>query len=154
MTPMATLGIAIRLWLWAAALRPLKHVLPLDALVRLAHTSRRTRGGRRREFERVLERYLASQARFPRRAPGNCLERSLGAYRMLCTVNADPTLIVGLKRTASGLIGHVWVLVDGRALAERPEDVSMYTPVVAFDSSARQRAFGGSPAMPVGIRFA
>ena len=89
-----TAGIALRLWAWAALLRPLKHVVPLGTLVRLAHT-RPTIRPRSAEFERRLETYLAAKGAFPQRAPANCLERSLGAYRMLCAANAGPTLCRG-----------------------------------------------------------
>lgn len=147
-----TAGLAIRMWGWAALLRPLKRVVPLGTLVRLAHTRSRTRL-RSLEFERRLEAYLEATASFPDRAPANCLERSLGAYRQLCAANAAPTLVVGLRRSDTlGVEGHVWVVVDGRALAER--DVTSYTPVLTFDSDARQHASGGSAATLSGIRFA
>ncbi|MBK5295883.1 MAG: lasso peptide biosynthesis B2 protein [Vicinamibacteria bacterium] len=147
-----TAGIAIRLWGWAALLRPLKHVMPLGTLVRLAHTRPPVRP-RSLEFERRLEIYLAATGTFPRRAPANCLERSLGAYRMLCAANAVPTLVVGLRRSdALGVEGHVWVVVDGRPLAER--DVTAYTQILTFDADARQHASGGSAAMLSGVRFA
>jgi Transglutaminase-like superfamily len=155
MTPVSQLTVAVRLWIWAALLRPLKYLLPLDSLVRLAHVRVVANAPRSREFEHALEGYLASTDRFPRRAPGNCLERSLGAYRLLCAANASPTLMVGLKRsTASQVQGHVWVVVDGRALAERPENVSTYTTIVAFDSHGRQEPAGGSTGALAGIRFA
>lgn len=149
-----TVRIAASLWTWAALLRPLKHVMAFDALVRLVHTAPR-RDAREPAFERSLERYLASRSRFPRRAPGNCLERSLGAYRLLCAAGAEPTVVVGLKLGAAGAIrGHVWVLVDGRVLAEQPADVAAYTPVVRFDADARQHASGVPSGIPAGIRFA
>lgn len=150
---MTHLRIACRLWTWAVALRLLKHVVPLDRLVRLAHPVIRHTSSRERGFERVLEQYMASRRRFPARAPANCLERSLGAYRLLCTAGAEPILVVGLKRLPEALLGHVWVVVDGRALAERPEDLSTYTPVVTFDSRARQHPAGGG-GLTAGMKFA
>lgn len=147
-----TAGIAIRMWGWAALLRSLKHVLPLGTLVKLAHTRSRTQD-RSHEFERRLEAYLEATASFPDRAPANCLERSLGAYRQLCAANAAPTLVVGLRRSERrGVEGHVWVVVDGKALAER--DVTPYTQILTFDSDARPHASGGSAATLSGIRFA
>jgi hypothetical protein len=149
-----TVGIAFRLWAWAALLRPLKYAVPLATLVRLAHT-RPGAQGRSPEFERRIEAYLDAPGRFPRRAPGNCLERSLGAYRLLCAANAEPTLVVGLRQSDRlGVEGHVWVVVDGRALAERPGLVTTYTQILTFDPDARQHSSRGSAASLAGIRFA
>jgi len=149
-----TVGIAVRLWGWAALLRPLKYAVPLATLVRLAH---RRPGARARspEFERRVQAYLCTSGSFPRRPPGNCLERSLGAYRLLCAANAAPTLVVGLRRSdALGVEGHVWVVVDGRPLGELPGEVATYTQVLTYDSDARQHPSGGSAALLAGIRFA
>ena len=149
-----TMSIAIRLWAWAALLRPLKYALPLATLVRLAHTRRR-RPSRSVAFEGKLEGYLLASGSFPRRPPFNCLERSLGAYRLLCRANARPTLVVGLRRSdALGVEGHVRVVVDGRPLAERTADVATYTQILTFDPDARQEPSGGSAAKLAGIRFA
>jgi hypothetical protein len=149
----STAAVAVRFWAWAALLRPLKHVLPLGRLVRLAHT--RPRSGRSGEFERRVETYMTAHGTFPRRAPGNCLERSLAAYRMLCAAGAAPTLMVGFRRGVSDdVLGHVWVVVDGRPLAERPDRVSTYTPILSYDADGRPHATGGGPASLSGIRFA
>ena len=150
-----TVVIAFRLWTWAALLRPLKYAVPLATLVQLAHTRAGARG-RSLEFERRIEAYLDATGRFPRRAPGNCLERSLGAYRLLCAANAGPTLVVGLRQSDTlGVEGHVWVVVDGRPLAERPSLVSTYTQILTFDPDGRQHSSStGSAASLAGIRFA
>jgi len=145
--------IAVRLWWWAAMLRVLKQILPLSTLVRLMH---RRAGNRRRSgaVERRLETYLDMAGPFPFRAPGNCLERSLGVYRMLCGLNAAPELVIGFRHSAEKRVeGHVWVTVDGRALAETPESVSTYTTVVTFDADARRRGASGFDAMLTQIRF-
>lgn len=149
----ATLRIAVALWTWAAALRPLKHLLAFESLVKLVHPRRLS--GRDASIERGIERYLASTAAFPRRAPANCLERSLAAYRLLCANGANPTLVIGLKHGAEGsLHGHVWLTIDGRVLAEPPDVVASYTPLVSFDASARQHPSGSRGRVPAGIRFA
>jgi len=149
-----TVGIAFRLRTWAALLRPLKYAVPLATLVQLAHT-RAGAQGRSLEFERRIEAYLEATGRFPRRAPANCLERSLGAYRLLCAANAAPTLVVGLRQSDTlGVEGHVWVVVDGRPLAERPSLVSTYTQILTFDPDGRQHSSRGSAASLAGIRFA
>jgi hypothetical protein len=132
--------IAGRMWGWAAALRVLKRVVPLEKLVRLMHP-RSSAVERSQAFEAALEAYMSTTATFPFRAPGNCLERSLGAYRLLCARSASPELVIGVRYTPERAVeGHVWVRVDGRALAERPEDVQSYTAVVTFDASGKQHA--------------
>ena len=154
---MTTLGIGVRLWFWAAMIRVLKRVVPIRTLVRLAkpgsdqgQTGVRPgsdRGHLARTDERLEERlraYLQSKGRFPFRPPSNCLERSLGAYRLLCGVAADPELVVGVRRSPErGVEGHVWVTAGGRVLAERPEDLATFTPIVTFDANARQRTTAG-----------
>ena len=150
---MSTTGIAARLWTWAAILRVLKHVVPLGTLVRLMHA--RPARSRSADLEHRLEGYMAASGTFPRRAPGNCLERSLAAYRLLCRASASPTLVVGFRHSASRTVeGHVWVVVDGRALAERPDSVATYRPAIAFGPDGCQRPADGSPGLPAGIRFA
>jgi hypothetical protein len=146
--------IAVRMWAWAAALRVLKRVVPLKKMVRLVHpgTSALERSP---EFEHALETYMSTTAAFPFRAPGNCLERSLGAYRLLCARNAHPELVIGVRYTAKQAVeGHVWVRVDGRALAERPEDVQSYTAVVTFDATGRQHASVTSNGSLAGVPLA
>lgn len=149
---MQAFGILARLWTWALVLRLLKHVVPLPRLVRLAQAdlSREVPSG---TFERRLEGYLERRQRFPFRAPGNCLERSLGAYRLLCAQGSDPQLRVGIAVNAhlpagqrpTGQLpdshlpmrGHVWVEVDGRPFGERPGDLDGLTPVVTFGADGR-----------------
>ena len=140
---MQAFGILVRLWTWAVVLRALKHVVPLPRLVRLAQT--RASRPRSAAVERRLESYLQRRQRFPFRAPGNCLERSLGAYRLLCAHGSDPRLRVGISG-APPMRGHVWVEVDGGPFGERPGDLDDLTPVVTFGADGRAHtlaAFGG-----------
>jgi transglutaminase superfamily protein len=143
--------LLVRLWLWAVLLRPLKHVLPIVALVRLVH-ARPARGGQSGLAGRldVLFRYAR---RFPHRAPSNCLERSLGAYRLLCRAGAQPELVIGMKRTSGGRIeGHTWVVVDARPLAEDTGALAGFAPLLAFDAHGRQAI--GPARLPRGMRVA
>ena len=183
---MTTLGIGVRLWLWAGMIRVLKPLVPIGTLVRLARTpgpgSNRSKRGqapigprsdrgqapigpgsgpeapigpgsgpdrsarvrRAERFEARLRAYLESRRRFPFRAPANCLERSLGAYRLLCGAAAGPELVVGVRRSpARGVEGHVWVTARGRVLAENPEDLATFTTIVTFDAGGRQRTAAG-----------
>ena len=136
-----------RLWLWAAMLRGLKRVVPMATLVRLARVAPRkhTTG----LLQPRVEAYLARRGRFPFRPPANCLERSLGAYRLLCGSGAKPELVVGVKRSAErGVEGHVWVTVGGRALAETSDHLASFTPVVTFDSDGCQRTSTSNLQLP------
>jgi hypothetical protein len=142
------------MWLWAAIARPLKHVVPLPSLVRLARPWMILRGPQRREsIELRLEAFLVRRGRFPWRPPGNCLERSLAAYRILCGAGADPRLVVGVRPGPRGIDGHVWVVLHGRPLAETI-DIDTFTSVAVFDSSGRREPRGrGEPDLR-GIRWA
>ena len=147
---MLAFGILVRLWIWAALLRALKHLVPLPALVTLARVPKAAPRGE--EFEQRLAKYLERRDRFPFRAPGNCLERSLGAYRLLCGNGRRPQLVVGVslqppgpepKARSLSVRGHVWVEVDGRPFGERPGDLEGFTRVVTFDAEGKQRSVGG-----------
>ena len=153
MTLPVCVEIGSRLWAWAAAMRPLKYMLPLHTLVQLARRPARGRG-RDPEFERRLERFLGAAGPFPRRPPGNCLERSLGAYRLLCAADAAPMLVIGLRKAESRIEGHVWVEVDGRALAEQPANLATYMPIFSFDHDGKQATGNASAELPAGVRFA
>ena len=130
--------IGSRLWLWAAMLRGLKHVIPLETLVRLTRVTPRSHAAT--GVQSQVEAFLERKGRFPFRPPANCLERSFGAYRLLCRAGADPELVVGVKRSPGrGVEGHVWVRVAGRVLAEASDDVEGFTPIVIYDAGGRQR---------------
>jgi hypothetical protein len=140
-----TAGIAFRLWTWAALLRVLKHVVPLATLVRMMHA-------RPRRVAPVvtddIERYLHTSGRFPRRPPGNCLERSLGVYRLLCQAGASPELLVGMRRLPSHPIeGHVWVRAAGRPIGETAASLHEFQLTASFDEYGRR-----TPASPTGDR--
>jgi hypothetical protein len=137
--------IALHLWTSAALLRVLKRFVPLEGLVRLMN--RKPSPGRRwTGLPEELERYMCTAGRFPWRAPGNCLERSLGAYRLLCEAAAEPELVIGVRRpTDSTVGGHVWVTVAGRPIAEQAEHLAGFVPIVTFDASGRRHTRGETP---------
>lgn len=148
------LPIPLRIWTWALAARPLKHVLPLPFLVRIASaTARRSATAERRAaVERRLAAYLVRRGPFPARPPGNCLERSLGAYRVLCSLGADVRLVIGIRPRDAGVDGHVWVVLDGKPFAEAG-DVDTYARIVAFDARGRREGTGPSADLR-GVRWA
>ena len=148
-TGTATVAVALQFWVWAAILRPLKHVVPLRLLVRLVR-SRHPASDRKRKREAAILDYMRSRERFPKRAPANCFERSLTAYRLLTAAGARPELHVGVRRMADAgkLDGHVWVVLDDRPAAEAPAFVATFTPVLRVDADGRIETIGSSPAMP------
>ena len=105
------------------------------------------------ELRREVESFLRQSGRLPRRPPANCLERSLGAYRLLCRAGASPALVVGMRRgSRTGVDGHVWVVVDGRPLAENETFLAGFGRVLAFDASGRQISGAADP-IPDGLRL-
>jgi hypothetical protein len=128
--------MASRLWFWAAVVRPLKHVVPLGTLVRLLHRSPRTPLDPKGVQE--LESFLRRTGRVPQRPPANCLERSLGAYRLLCAASAAPQVVVGIRRAGTRVDGHVWVVVDGRPLGEDEAFLATFSRVLAFGPDGRR----------------
>jgi Transglutaminase-like superfamily len=69
---------------------------------------------------------------------GNCLERSLAAYRYLSRWGAGPHLISGVARDGEKMRGHVWVTVDGEPLGEASNELAQYVPVIAFGDNGRE----------------
>ena len=130
--------LAPRLWFWAAVVRSLKHIVPLRTLIRLLHRSPSAVANPGR-VHGALESYVRQTGRLPRRAPANCLERSLGAYRLLCRAGAAPSIVVGVRRgDGTRVDGHVWVVVDGRPLGEDETFLAGFRRVLAFDASGQQ----------------
>jgi len=123
--------LALRMGAWSVLLPLLKRLVPLRRLARVAWArSDRTREPRR---EREIVRLSAAlpRLRLPRRE-ANCLERSLLAYRFLAQANADPTLVVAVRRSDDAVVGHAWVTVDGLPVHEREAAVREFVPLVEF----------------------
>ena len=133
-TSPSTALLALRMGAWMLVLPLAKRVLPFERLARL--TSCDARGRRAREQEPVTIRLASRLTRF---SGSNCLERSLILYRFLGRGGADPTLVLGIGRGASGRhLGHAWVLVDGAPVIDSPAELSSYEPVLAFGPGAHR----------------
>ena len=137
-TPWRDSWLAIRMGAWAVAIPLLKHLLPLPALVRIMwKDARRTQRDRKREQRVVrLADWLSRAANLTTRGP--CLTRSLLAYRFLSELDAAPRLMVAFRRSDNRAIaGHAWVVVDGKAIGERPDDLNEFLPAVSFGPRGR-----------------
>ena len=115
--------LAVRMGSWALVLPILKRVVSLQ---RLADVMRNDGHGVR---NRAYERHVVALSSLLR---GNCLERSLLAYRFLARANAQPRLVVGVRSGENGLLGHAWVTVDGKPIHESPVAVSEFSEIVEF----------------------
>jgi hypothetical protein len=128
----ADLRVLIWMASWAVALPVLKRSLPLPALARLMWARPRAS---RRDTER--ERRVSALARRLYRSgmvtrDDNCLERSLLIYRFLARLNANPQLVAGVRKGEAGVLGHVWVTVDGEPVGESSDSLGGFSPVIAF----------------------
>jgi Transglutaminase-like superfamily len=129
---------------WALVLPIVKSRVPLERLAALMWTD--SPGGLVRDPER--ERQVARVATLSHRVltggrRDNCLERSLLAYRHLSAVNAAPVLVVGARSGRQGGVeGHVWVIVDGEPVHDRPAEIATYVPVTAFGARGRRKRIG------------
>jgi transglutaminase superfamily protein len=116
---------------WAIALPVLKWALPLPRLVQLMDASpRSTSASPSRDRVTALTNWIYDSRFVPARE--NCLERSLVAYRYLGKADADPELIVAMRREDQSVLGHTWVVVDGSPINEGSERLEGYIPVVSF----------------------
>jgi hypothetical protein len=124
--------LGARILLWAAVVRVAKYAVPLPTLVRVISPVPH-HGRRSAERERRIALFAEWASRVVRpRSPGNCLERSLVSYRFLIRADADPELMIGFRRDDTGMLGHAWVLVDGRPLGDSPTVVATYEVAMAF----------------------
>jgi hypothetical protein len=133
----ANCWLGVRFLCWAAFVRVAKYVVPLRTLVRAISPVSRD-GARNAERERRIALFADWASRVVRpRSQGNCLERSVVSYRFLVSAHADPQLIIGFRRDETGVLGHAWVLVDGRPLGESPSSVAAYEIALSFGGGGR-----------------
>ena len=122
--------LAVRMIGWALLLPALKRAVALPTLARFMWRDGRRPSGDRSyaDVERIV-RLAGLAARFrPLPHGDNCLERSLIAYRYLSAANAEPHLVVAVRKEEEGVHGHVWVALGGEPVPL--EDVSTFTPVL------------------------
>ena len=86
---------------------------------------------------RPVERIVSIVARIGHLSGGNCLNRSLIAYRLLSRAGADPILTVGVAKTEE-VVGHTWVSIAGVPLLDEPGALAKYTEIVSFGSNGRR----------------
>jgi hypothetical protein len=124
-----TAWLFVRMLAWKYAFALLKRVLPLKAVVRVArprHVVASADAGARDRIEFILHRFGDD---------GDCLERSLVAYRFLTRAGAAPTLVIGIERDATRR-GHAWVTVEGESVVESSDALQAFAPVATFDGAA------------------
>jgi hypothetical protein len=123
----STAWLLARMLAWNYGLRALKGVLPFKTLLRLARPApvEEADPAQLARVEFLLHRMSRN---------GDCLERSLVAYRFLSLAGAKPTLCLGLDRDPPRREGHAWVTIDGRPLLESPESLARFAPVAVIDA--------------------
>jgi hypothetical protein len=116
---------------WSMLLPLLKRVVPLRRLARVAWSAKP--GAREPARERQIVRLSGAlpRLRLPR-GEANCLERSVLAYRFLALANANPKLVIAVRRNGDDVVGHAWVTIDGRPVHESEAAVRDYVPLVEF----------------------
>jgi hypothetical protein len=130
--------LGVRMLAWRLALPVMMRALPLASLARLAWPRRRSRARRRDREEQVTRIATRLYGRVAAGGEDHCLERCLLAYRFLAQAGAEPLLACGLRRADTGMIGHAWIVLDGRPFAHADEEIDGFTLVTAF-------GHGGAP---------
>ena len=110
----------------------LKHLVPLRWLVRWVWYP--PVAARNREVERRLAAGVARLSQLAGLPDRDCLQRSLLLYRVLSRAGADPTLVIGFQREDYRIIGHAWVVVDGRAVIEPDAGLVRFSATLHFGS--------------------
>jgi Transglutaminase-like superfamily len=122
----------------------LKHFVPLQLLAQWAW--RAPAAPRNREAEGQLAARVVRLSHLMGVTDRDCLQRSLLLYRVLSRAGADPTLVVGFERLDSRILGHAWVVVDGRALLELDTDLCRFSRALNFGSRGVLMPHGRNPA--------
>lgn len=115
---------------WSLTLPVLKRVMPLRSLVKLMWTEGRVE--RSPNHERAIAELSSKLTRLRPGHRGNCLERSLLAYRYLAHSNADPRLVIAVKAADEKVVGHAWICIDDRPFHESLAQVRDFLPVAEF----------------------
>jgi hypothetical protein len=123
-------SLVAQLLAWRCVLPLVKHVVTTATLARLMWWPPAAPVNSRDRAQRValVKELMATGGRLL--LSTNCLERSLVVYRLLSRVDADPHLVLGVRKTGGGVAGHAWVQLDGEALGER--NAGDFDPIVAF----------------------
>jgi len=124
--------LLIRMLAWRLLVTTLKHPLAIGRLVALTSSSLPSSVSSLPPNHRIVE--LAALACRPRllRSRDNCLDRSLLAYRYLLAAGASPSLVIGFERPDDAVLGHAWLLVDGRPVGEPRGTPERFTEIVRF----------------------
>jgi hypothetical protein len=130
----------------------LKHLVPLHCLARWAWCP--PIGPRDLATERRLSACIIRLSQLTGLPDRDCLQRSLLLYRVLSRAGADPSLVVGFRRIDGRILGHAWVVVDGRTIIEAEANLLQFAPAFCFGPggrllSARQNDPPGSGPMHV-----
>jgi hypothetical protein len=133
---------------WQGLLSLAKHLVPMAALVRVVTPASRAVSRDAAREQHVVRLALWADAWWGH-GHSSCLERSLVMYRFLSGIGARPRLVVGARKQGARVEGHVWVEVDGRAVAEEPR-VRGFVPVTAFAGGATEAAGGEARTQPGG----
>jgi hypothetical protein len=124
---------------WSLVLPMLKRALPLPTLVKLVQS-----GTQRDQRDPCQEKKLSALSEWvfrsrPRRSRDNCLDRALVTYRYLGRAGATPTIIVGVAKddtsSRTGVIGHVWVTVDGSPVHDDDERLAGFVTLAIFGAN-------------------
>jgi hypothetical protein len=120
-----------RIALWYGTFALLKRVVPLRTLARWAWGSARGR----KTAAHTPPLAIALRRRAGTR--GNCLQWALVVYRELAHAGANPTLVAGVAREGTETVGHAWVEVRGRPVAEPDEETTRFLVIARFGEQGR-----------------
>lgn len=123
---------------WTLLLPLLKYLVPLPFLVQITWARARDRERSPDRLQRVvaLASWVCRICMFGEDV--NCLVRSLVLYRFLSEANEHPHLLIGMRKTREGYLGHAWVTVEGKPVGDPLAIQSEFLPVVAFGDDGRR----------------
>jgi hypothetical protein len=120
-----------RMLAWRAVLPLLKRRVPLPTLARVMWRKPRARI-RPNNADRIPDLVQRLYRDSREGQEGICIERSLLTYRYLSAAGADPQLVIGIRGRSSSIVGHAWVVVDGKPLFEPAASLAEYASFFSF----------------------
>jgi hypothetical protein len=120
---------------WYAVFSVSRRVVSMPTL--LTWAARRPRRLRHAVSRDVLVGRVLRVSRLAGPGDRDCVPRSLLFYRELARSGEAPTLVLGVRRAATGVEGHAWVLAGGVPIADAPAELQTFTVVREFRVEAR-----------------
>jgi hypothetical protein len=139
-----TLALSVALWLFGLPIILRIYSIPglLERLTRTARSHKKQTALELKEVVPIVTRICHLSLFGARVFPRACLRQSLTLYRVFTRMGYPVEIHFGVRKDGDDLLGHSWVTIEGKPLAERTQTYlfkAVYSyPSVSRHSSSRE----------------